>query len=51
MGDNPASQVHGVLGLYVADNSMIPSSGTANSTLTCVALAIRTTDYIIQKIK
>ncbi|MDQ8736398.1 GMC family oxidoreductase [Paenibacillus sp. LHD-38] len=45
---NPYGEVHGVSGLFIADNSVIPSSGTANPTLTTVALAIRTADYIIQ---
>ncbi|WP_313999440.1 GMC family oxidoreductase [uncultured Paenibacillus sp.] len=39
-------QVHGISGLYAADNSVIPTSGTANPTLTAVALALRTADYI-----
>lgn len=45
---DPYGQVHGITGLYVADNSVIPSSGTANPTLTTVALAIRTVDYMIR---
>lgn len=47
MGDDPSTsatnrygQIHGVNGLYVADNSVLPSVGTANVTLTTVALAI-----------
>lgn len=58
MGDNPLTsttnrfgQVHGVPGLYVADNSVLPSLGAANPTLTAVALAIRTTDYLIEQLK
>ncbi|NOU88393.1 LysM peptidoglycan-binding domain-containing protein [Paenibacillus sp. LMG 31460] len=58
MGDNPSTsatnpygQIHGVLGLYIADNSVIPTSGAANPTLTTIALAIRTADYIIQQFK
>ncbi|MDQ8733525.1 GMC oxidoreductase [Paenibacillus sp. LHD-38] len=58
MGDNPLTsatdrygQIHGIRGLYVADNSVIPTSGTANPTLTTVALAIRTADYIVQQLK
>lgn len=53
MGDDPATsatnrygQIHGVTGLYVADNSVLPTTGAANPTLTTVALAIRTADYI-----
>ncbi|CAM4030865.1 GMC family oxidoreductase [Paenibacillus alkaliterrae] len=48
---DPYGQVHGVSGLFVADNSVIPTSGTANPTLTTVALAIRTADYIIQRLR
>lgn len=55
MGDNPATsatnrygQIHGVSGLYVADNSVLPYLGT-NPTLTTVALAIRTADYILSQ--
>jgi choline dehydrogenase-like flavoprotein len=48
---DPFGQVHGISGLYVADNSVIPTSGTANPTLTTVALAIRTADYMIRRLK
>ena len=48
---NQYGQIHGVQGLYVADNSVIPTSGTANPTLTTVALAIRTADYIAEQLK
>ncbi|XEC96004.1 GMC oxidoreductase [Paenibacillus tarimensis] len=44
-------QIHGVFGLYVADNSIFPVMGAANPTLTMVALAIRTADYIIRQLK
>jgi choline dehydrogenase-like flavoprotein len=57
MGDDPATsavnrygQIHGIFGLYVADNSVLPSIGT-NPTLTTVALAIRTADHIINQLK
>jgi choline dehydrogenase-like flavoprotein len=56
MGDDPATsatnrfgQIHGYPGLFVADNSILPSLGVANPTLTTVALAIRTADYIASK--
>lgn len=55
MGDNPFSsatnkygQIHGISGLYVADNSVLPSIGATNPTLTTIALAIRTADYILR---
>lgn len=58
MGDDPMTsatnrygQIHGIRGLYVADNSVLPSSGTANPTLTMMALALRTADYIAQHLK
>lgn len=53
MGDDPSTsvtdpygQVHGISGLYVADNSVLPFIGSGNPTLTTVALAIRTADHI-----
>ncbi|WP_332631945.1 GMC oxidoreductase [Halalkalibacter flavus] len=46
---NPYGQVHSIEGLYVADNSIFPSMGAANPTLTTVALSIRTADYIASK--
>jgi len=54
MGDDPSTsvtdqygQVHGISGLYVADNSVLPLIGSGNPTLTTVALAIRTADHIV----
>lgn len=53
MGDDPSTSatngyglVHGLSNLYIADNSVIPSIGAGNPTLTTVALAIRTADHI-----
>ncbi|WP_373460189.1 GMC oxidoreductase [Paenibacillus sp. V4I7] len=53
MGEDPSTsvtdlygQVHGISGLYVADNSVLPFIGSGNPTLTTVALAIRTADHI-----
>jgi choline dehydrogenase-like flavoprotein len=58
MGDNPATsvtnrfgQVHGISGLYIADNSVVNLSSPANPTLTTIALAMRTADYIISQMK
>ncbi|MBD0384658.1 GMC family oxidoreductase N-terminal domain-containing protein [Paenibacillus sp. WST5] len=39
-------EIRGVTGLFVADNSALPFIGAENPTLTTVALAIRTADYI-----
>ncbi|MBY9077933.1 GMC family oxidoreductase [Paenibacillus sp. HN-1] len=47
-GTNPYGKVHGISGLYVADNSVLPFLGSANPTLTTVALAMRTADYIVR---
>jgi choline dehydrogenase-like flavoprotein len=54
MGDDPSTsvtdlygQVHGISGLYVADNSVLPFIGSGNPTLTTVALSIRTADHIV----
>ena len=38
---DPSSQVHGTANLYVAGSSVFPTSGSANPTLTVVALALR----------
>ncbi|WP_372629337.1 GMC oxidoreductase [Cohnella sp.] len=53
MGNDPLTsatnrygQVHGIEGLFVADNSVLPSCGASNPTLSTAALAIRTADYI-----
>lgn len=58
MGDDPNTsatnrygQIHGVPGLYIADNSVLPSIGAANPTLSTVALAIRTADHIIKQLQ
>lgn len=45
---NGYGQVHGVTGLYVADNSVIPTIGASNPTLTSIALAIRTADHMMR---
>lgn len=56
MGDDPSisstnryGQIHGMSGLYIADNSILPTTGAANPTLTTTALAIRTADYVIRQ--
>ncbi len=45
---NRYGEIFGVSGLFIADNSVLPTLPAANPTLTTVALAIRTADYIIQ---
>ena len=39
-------KIHGVENLYVAGSSVYPTSGTANPTLTLVALALRISDHL-----
>ncbi len=48
---NEYGQIHGISGLYIADNSVLPSIGATNPTLTTVAFAIRTADYIIKQLQ
>ena len=49
-GTNRFGEVFGVNGLFVADNSVLPPIGASNPTLSMVALAIRTADFIITKL-
>ncbi|WP_342433325.1 GMC oxidoreductase [Neobacillus sp. FSL H8-0543] len=56
MGDDPATsatnrygQIHGVQGLFVADNSVLPSLTAAGPVLSNVALAIRQADHIVRQ--
>jgi choline dehydrogenase-like flavoprotein len=58
MGIDPATsvtnefgQVHGMSGLFVADNSILPFLGGANPTLTTIAVAMRTADYIVEQME
>ena len=56
MGDDPATsatnrhgQIHGVQGLYVADNSVLPTLTAAGPVLSNTALAIRLADHIVRQ--
>ncbi|NIK80302.1 gluconate 5-dehydrogenase [Paenibacillus castaneae] len=56
MGDNPETsatnrhgQIHGVQGLYVADNSVLPTLTGAGPVLSNTALAIRLADHIARQ--
>ena len=53
MGNDPDTsvtdaygRVHGLENLYVAGSSLFPAAGSANPTLTIVALALRLADYL-----
>ena len=46
---NRHGQVHGVQGLFVADNSVLPSLTAAGPVLSNVALAIRLADHIVRQ--
>jgi choline dehydrogenase-like flavoprotein len=43
---DPNCRVHGVGNLYVAGASVYPTSGSANPTLTLVALGLRLSDHL-----
>lgn len=43
---NENCKVHGLPNLFIASSSVFPTSGTANPTLTIVALAIRLSDHL-----
>ena len=43
-------RVHGTENLYVAGASVFPTAGSANPTLTIVALAIRLADHLRQRV-
>lgn len=44
---NPHGQIHGVQGLFIADNSVLPTLTAAGPVFSNVALAIRLADYIV----
>lgn len=43
---DPNGKVHGLANLYVAGSSVFPTSGSANPTLTLVALTLRLSDHL-----
>lgn len=58
MGNSPETsatnrygQIHGVSGLYIADNSVLPSTGSTNPLLTTVAVSMRTADHILSLLR
>jgi choline dehydrogenase-like flavoprotein len=44
-------QVQGISNLFIAGSSVFPTSGSGTPTLTLIALALRLTDYLKEKIK
>ncbi len=48
---NPFLQSHDVRNLFVMDGSSFPSSAWQNPTLTIMALAVRSTDYLLEELK
>lgn len=58
MGEDPRSSVcdpwgrtHDIANLFISDGSVFPTAGSANPTLTIVALALRQADYISDQLK
>ena len=58
MGDDPKTsilnqfqQTHDVKNLFVMDGSGFPSSACQNPTLTIMALAVRSCDYLLDQMK
>jgi choline dehydrogenase-like flavoprotein len=57
MSDRPGTgvvdrdcRVHGVDNLYVAGSSVFPTIGYANPTLSIIALALRLTDHLKERL-
>ena len=48
---NPFEQTHDVPNLFVMDGSAFVSSACQNPTLTIMALALRSTDYLLGEMK
>jgi choline dehydrogenase-like flavoprotein len=48
---NPFQQTHDIRNLFVMDGSGFPSSGWQNPTLTIMALAVRSTDYLKDQLR
>ena len=58
MSDDPTTgvvdancQIHGIENLYVAGSACYATSGAPNPTLTLVALSLRLSDYVRNKIQ
>ena len=48
---NPWGQSHDIKNLFISDGSVLTTPGSANPTLTIVALALRQAEYIAQQMK
>lgn len=48
---NQFQQTHDVANLFVMDGAGFPSGGCQNPTLTIMALAVRSTDYLLAEMK
>lgn len=48
---NQFQQTHDVKNLFVMDGACMPSGGCQNPTLTIMALAVRSSDYLMQEMK
>jgi choline dehydrogenase-like flavoprotein len=48
---NRFNQAHDVKNLFVVDGSCFVSSGCVNPTLTILALAMRSSDYLVEQMK
>jgi choline dehydrogenase-like flavoprotein len=48
---SPYLQTHDVKNLFVMDGSSFPSSAWQNPTLTIMALAVRSTDYLLEQLR
>ena len=48
---NQFQQAHDVKNLFVMDGAGFPSGGCQNPTLTIMALAVRSTDYLLGEMK
>ncbi len=47
---DPSSRVHGIANLYVAGSSVFPTSGSANPTLTIVAMTLRLAAHLRERL-
>jgi choline dehydrogenase-like flavoprotein len=47
---DPTSKVHGIANLYIAGSSVFPTSGSANPTLTIVALSLRLAEHLKERL-